>query len=152
MRRALARLRRTRARIDAAAEAFGGDELTRAELLHAADASIFALEKATAAREWLAWRRCPARSDARARRRLARRLAELAKRQSDLGRALRRLWLERSRPSEFQRTRRKLDASIRSLRRGARALERNAPPPPPEPPEGFDPGAVVRAVRASGAL
>jgi hypothetical protein len=152
LRRGLARLRRARARIEAAAEAFGGDELTRAELLHAADASVFALEKATAAREWLAWRRHPARSDARARRSLGRRLAALAREQAGLGRGLRRLWLKRSRPSEFQVTRRRLDASIRSLRRAARALERNAPPPAPEPPQGFDPGAVVRAVRASQAL
>ncbi len=149
LRRGLGRLESARERIRAGEESFGHDATTHAELLHAADASILALEKAAAAHDWLAWRRRPARLDARGRRRLARRLAALAKEQTTLLRRLRRLWLARARPSNFEIAKRRVDVSIRSLRAAARALERNAPPPPPEPPEGFDPGSVVKAIRAS---
>ena len=130
-------LARARARIDAAADAFAGDPLTYAELVWAADATAFALDKARAALDWLAWQARPARLDSRARRALARRLVGLAQQQGTLGRRLRRLWDARSRPSNYQVTGRRLADSAASLRRAARALERGTPPAP-------DPRAATR--------
>ena len=70
--------------------------------------------------------------------------------QQRLGRRLARLWLARSHPSDFALTRRRIARSVASLRRAARALERNAPPPPPPKPPGFgDVGTVMRAVYRS---
>ncbi|MDJ0869312.1 MAG: glycoside hydrolase family 20 zincin-like fold domain-containing protein [Myxococcota bacterium] len=145
--RTLRRLERVRQRLDAAAARFGSDVRTHAELLHAADASILGLRKALAARAWLAWRERPGSLDGRARRRLARELAALADAQRALGRTLRRLWLARSRPSNFELTGRRIERSIRSLRTAARALERNRPPPPPPPHEGFAPARVLAELR-----
>jgi hypothetical protein len=146
-RRGLARLRRARERVRRAS--FPAEPLAREELLYAADASLLALDKALVAREWLAWRHAPGRLDARGRRRLAERLRTLAREQAALGRRLHRLWLARSRASNFEITRRRLDASIRSLRRAARAAARGAPPPPPEPVSDYAPGAVLAAVRST---
>jgi hypothetical protein len=66
-----------------------------------------------------------------------------------LGRRLRRLWLARSRPSNFEITKRRLERSVRSLRRAARALAHNRPPPPPPKHPGLDVGDVMRAVYRS---
>jgi hypothetical protein len=136
LRRSLQRLERCRLRIRDAADAFASDPLTRDELLFAADASLFAVRKSLMAGEWLAWRRKPAQLDARGRGRLARSLELLAAEQTDLGKTLARLWLARSRPSNLEMTRRRLDCSRQSLRRAARALRRNAvPAPAPDPAE-----------------
>jgi hypothetical protein len=104
--------------------------LTQGELIYATDASLFAVRKALAAGEWLAWRERPDRLDARERRQLARTLDLLAREQADLGKRLARLWLARSRPSNFEITERRLRDSRQSLERAARALRRNAAPPP----------------------
>ena len=130
LRRSLERLERCRERIRKAADAFASDPLTRDELIYATEASLFAVRKALAATEWLAWRRRPDRLDARSRRRLARSLELLAGEQGELEKRLARLWLARSRPSNFEITRNRLRRSQQSLRRAARALRRNAAPPP----------------------
>ncbi len=120
------------------------------ELLYAADASLCAVRKALAGGRYLAWRRRPASLVARERRALARTLRETAGEQQRLGRRLWRLWIERSQPSDFALTRRRIARSLRSLRRAARALERNTPAPPPPKHPGFeDAGTVMRAVYRS---
>jgi hypothetical protein len=152
-RRTLARLERVRARLSKPAP-FGGDETTRAELALAADASIHALRKALAGQRYLAWREKPEALDARGRRALARELDALARSQRELEGRLRALWLARSRPSNFEITGRRLDRSIASLERGARALAANRPPPPPAPHEGFTNAAVfaeLKRVASEGA-
>ena len=146
LQRSLRRLKRAREQLASQPAAFGSDELTRLDTTWAADASIFAAEKALAGLEWLAWRRQPSRLDARGRRRLARELTRLAKTQAGLGRELRRLWLRRSKLSDFELTRRRIARSVASLRRAARALERSRPPPPPGPHPGYAPRPVMRTL------
>ncbi len=140
-------LERVRARLSRARPGFAADPLTGAELGYAADASLHACRKALAGLEYLAWRRRPARFDAAGRRRLARRLAALAAEQRQLVLRLRRLWLARSHPSEFEITGRRLERAVSSLRRAARALERNRPPAPPPPHPGFTVPEVFRRLR-----
>jgi hypothetical protein len=138
LRRTLSRLESVRVRIVGARERFAGEPLTHDELLFAADASIVAAHKGLAGLAYLAWRRRPRGLDARGRRRLARRFRKLADEQLALRRRLRRLWLERSAPSNFEITKRRYDVSIRGMRRAARALEKNRPPPMPPPVGRFD--------------
>jgi hypothetical protein len=147
LRQAARRLVGARRRLERARPAFGADALTWDELRWAADASLFAVRKAIAGRAWLAWRGRPARLDARGRSRLARGLRELADEQRALERRLHRLWLARSRPSNFEITQRRIATSVRGLRRAARALERGRAPPAPPPPGGFDPASVAAALR-----
>jgi hexosaminidase len=128
-------------------DAFGKDILTRDELLYAADASLFAVRKASAGRAWIAWRRNPSSLKARERRRLARELAALATEQTALARQLRRLWLARSEVSNLARTKKRIDVSIRGLRRAARALEKNRPPAPPPTHPGLKPADAFVAMR-----
>ena len=66
-----------------------------------------------------------------------------------LGRELHRLWLARSRPSNFELTKRRLDRSVRSLRAGARSLERGRPRPPPSDHPGYGMMDVHRALLRS---
>jgi len=133
------RLEKVSAQLAAAAGAFASDPLTLQELNWSCDASAFAVRKSQASLEWLAWRRRPSRLDGRQRRALARRLESLAMDQRTLGRRLKRLWDARSRPSNFEITRKRLDTSVYSLRRAARSLERNRPPP-------ADPNATERTL------
>ena len=149
LRRSLRRLERVRERLAAARDAFRADPLSWSELAWAADATLHAARKGLAGQELLAWRRRPARLDARARRRLARELSGLAAEQVSLGQELRRLWLRRSRPSDFALTKRRLERSVRSLGRTARSLERNRPAPPPPEHAGYAPGPVSRALYRS---
>lgn len=149
LRRSLRRVERVRERLTAARDAFGADPQSFGELVWAADATRHAARKGLAGQELLAWRRRPTRLDARARRRLARALSRLAAEQVALGRELRRLWLLRSRPSDFALTKRRLDRSLRSLRRAARSLERNRPAPPPPEHPGYAPGPVFQALYRS---
>ena len=65
LRRSLRRLERCKARLRDAADAFARDPLTHDELIYATEASLFAVRKALAAGEWLAWRKRPDRLDAR---------------------------------------------------------------------------------------
>ena len=151
LRRTLGRLERVRARIARSRSRFGADAITHAELALAADESIHAVRKALAGHRYLAWREEPTRLDARARRALARELASLAQAQHALAARLRALWLERSRPSNFEITDRRIERSIASLRRAARALERDRPPAPPPPHEGFSTAAVFAELKRSAA-
>jgi len=148
-RRTLARLDRVSARLAASTGRFGADALTHAELCWAAEASSLALRRGLAGQRWIAWRERPVRLDARARRALARELGALAGEQRALAARLRRLWLARSRPSNYEITARRLARAIASTTRAARALEGNRPPAPPEPHEGFTPAAVFRHLKAS---
>jgi acyl-CoA reductase-like NAD-dependent aldehyde dehydrogenase len=126
---------------------FRVDPVTGDELSYAVDASAFACRKALAGLDYLGWRRRPAASDARVRRRLARELASLAAEQQALARRLRSLWLRRSRPSNFEITKRRLDRSIASLRRAARSLQQGRPPAPPPPHPGFGAPEVFRRLK-----
>ena len=148
-RRTLAGLERVARRLDRARPRFGADAQTHAELVWAAEASAHALRRALAGRRWVAWRERPASLDARARRALARELDALAAEHQRLGARLRRLWLARSRPSNYEITGRRLARAIASTRRAARALRANRPPAPPAPHEGFTLGAVFRHLKAS---
>jgi hypothetical protein len=141
------RLARVRARLERESARFGGDALTHAELLYAADASLLAVRKARAAREWIAWRRGARALDGAARRRLAGELRHLAAEQARLGRALRRLWLRRARPSNFEITARRVARAVASLRRAANALACNRPPSPPPPHPGVTTAAVFQVLR-----
>jgi hypothetical protein len=152
LRRSLRALERVGRRLDAARADFAGDDLSWRELRYATDASHWACRKALEGLAYLAWRARPSRLDARGRRRLARELAGLAGEQAALGRTLRRLWLARSQPSNFEITGRRLDRSRSSLRRAARALERGRPPAPPPPHPGFGPQEVFRRLKASADL
>jgi hypothetical protein len=147
LRRSLKRLERCRARLEGAADAFSEDPLTYRELVYAADASSFALRKALAAREWLAWRRGPEGIGAKERRRLAGSLDLLAAEQAAFGKRLARLWLARSRPSNLDVSRRRISRAQRSLRRAARALRRNAAPPPPPSHEELGLRTIYRELR-----
>jgi hexosaminidase len=151
LRRSLRRLERLRERLLAAGDRFHRERLTWEETCLAAEASIHACRKALCGRAYLAWRRRPARLDARARRRLAGELEALAREQRLLGARLRRLWLRRSRSAGFELTRRRLDTSIASLRRAARALRTDRPPAPPPPHPGFDAARIfAAALRSAG--
>ena len=143
--RALVRVRK---RLEAAAARFGDRRLTYQELVYAADASLLAVQKATAGLDYLDWRGHPESWKARERRRLAKTLAGLADRQTALGRTLRRLWLARSAVSNLDRNEARLRKSTSSLRRGAKALERNRPTPPPQRRR-LSPIDALRAIRAS---
>lgn len=124
-----ARLSRVRAMLEGLGKRFAREKSTHRELVYATDASLFAARKALAGLEYLEWRSEPTQFRSVERQRLSRRMAALALEQRALGRTLWRLWRERNRPSNFEVTKQKLDASIRSLRRAARQLAANRPPP-----------------------
>jgi len=126
-----ARLKRVRTVLEEAEDRFARESRTHGELVYAADASLLAVRKAAAGLEYLEWRRKPASLTASERRRLSQRMAALAAKQRSLGRTLWRLWRERNRPSNFEIVKEKLESSIRSLRRAARHLATNRPPPVP---------------------
>jgi len=147
--KSLARLERVRARIAAAGRRFGADSLTHAELLYAADASLHALRKALAGLAYVAWREQPGGLSAAARRKLARTMNELADEARSLAERLADLWLARSHVSEIEKTARRIDRAVASLRRAASALAANRPPAPPPPHEGFAAGVVIRILRDS---
>ncbi len=149
LRRSLRKLEELRPRIAAAKKRYGRESLTWEEMLLAADASRLAVRKALAGRRYVAWRRRRGRLEAAARRTLARELAKLADEQTALGRTLRRLWLRRSHASNFEITQRRLDRSIVSLRRAARALRSGRRPAPPPPHPGFDTASVFAALKES---
>jgi hypothetical protein len=128
--RALTKIRERLVRAEAK---FGDLELTYLELVYAADTSLFAVQKALAGLDFIAWRRKPERLDARSRKRLALRLATLADEQVLLAGRLRRLWRRRNAVSNLDRSDRRVKKSVRSLRRAAHSLECNRPSPPPKP-------------------
>ncbi len=125
------RLSALRPRILRAREGTARNLLALDEMLYALDASLFAVRKAEAGLEYLAWRRDPGGIAARARRRLGRRLIELADEQTRLGRRLRKLWLARARPSNLDITLGRLRRSSRHLRSAARRLDTHRPSPAP---------------------
>jgi hypothetical protein len=132
LRRTLSRLTRVKARLVAAAQRFRRESLTHEELMLAVDTSLFACTKGLAALELLAWRRQPTSLGSAKRRALASRLERLSAEQAALGRRLHRLWLARSAPSNFEITGERLQKSVTSLRREARALRLGRPPAPPK--------------------
>jgi hypothetical protein len=142
------RLLRVREKLDRAKAKFGSRTLTWRELVYAADASLFALRKARAGLDYLDWRRRPEAWKAAERRRLAKTLARLADEQVALGRTLRKLWLARSFESNLSQNERRLRKSIKSLRAGARALERNRPRQAPEARE-LSGRVVLESLRSS---
>lgn len=148
LRGALKRLERLRPRIEAALAGARREALAIEEMLYAADASRLALEKARAGLDYNAWRRGPEPWKAVDRKRLAGRFRRLAEDQTALGRTLRRLWLARSRPSNLDRTLRRLNRSVRAMRAAASRLERNRPSSAPEPEPITGKGAL-EAVRHS---
>ena len=134
LRRTLAKLTRARARIVRARARFRRETTTHDELVLAADTSLLAAHKGLAALELLAWRRKPGSLAPSARRALAGRLEGLAAEQTALGRRLRRLWLQRSAPSNFEITGGRIAESVTGLRRAARSLRAGRPEPPPAVP------------------
>ncbi len=134
LRRTLAKLTRARARIVRARRRFRRERTTYDELVFAADTSLLAARKGLAALELLAWRRRPGSLGPAARRALATRLDRLGAEQTALGRRLRRLWLQRSAPSNFEITAGRIAGSVAGLRRAARCLRSNEPEQPPAVP------------------
>ncbi|HYB13659.1 MAG TPA: glycoside hydrolase family 20 zincin-like fold domain-containing protein [Myxococcota bacterium] len=133
LRRTLSRLTRVRARLGAAKRRFAREALTHEELELAVDTSLLAVHKGLAALELLAWRRRPSSLTRAKRLALARRLMRLSDEQTSLGRRLRRLWLQRSAPSNFEITEQRLRKSSASLRREARSLRLGKPSAAPQP-------------------
>ncbi len=117
--------------LDNTPQAFAGDPLAEAEFRLGLASSILAARKGVAGKDYVEWRRDARRLNARARRKLATEMKALADEQIALGKELRRLWLARSYPSNFEITRGYLKTSARSLRDAARNLEENDPPPLP---------------------
>ncbi|MFP8873703.1 MAG: hypothetical protein VCB42_04010, partial [Myxococcota bacterium] len=103
------------------------------EMIYALDASLFAVHKAQAGHDYLNWRNDPVAWRADDRRALARRFERLAQSQRDLGRRLEKLWLERARASNLDRTLRRLRRSARQLQAAARRLRKGKPSRPPKP-------------------
>lgn len=149
LRRTLAGLERARTRLGRARSRFRADPLTFEELRLAADASILAVRKGLIGLDYVAWREGKRPLDGTQRLRLARALEQLAAEQQRLGRTLRRLWLRRSRLSEFAITRRRLNGSIRGLQHAARELRRGRSGPAFPPHPGFTPRAVLAELRRS---
>jgi hypothetical protein len=132
------KLERAEHEVEALELASAGDDflgLARQEVDWSSQALRLAIDKAETAIEYNAWRSDPALHAARDRRRLARRLTEIADRQRTQLEELERLWLARNEFSEFEKTRRRVRRSIASLRRGARRLNENHPPKPPKASE-----------------
>jgi len=146
-------LRRTRRKLGrvigglADGRALAADAQTAAEIRWAAEASLLAVEKGLQAGLYFAWRTGEIALGARERRAAARALEKLAGRQRQLAVDFRRCWLARNHRSNLAVNQRRIDRSVRSLRRAARELARNEPgPAPPEHP-GFAPARVLAALR-----
>lgn len=104
--------------------------LARQEISWAADATGLAIEKGLAALEYNGWRHRPKSLNTSERRRLARRIDDLAKQQTSQLRRFERLWLARSEISELPMIRKRVRRSIGALRDGARRLRANKPSRP----------------------
>jgi len=151
LKRCEAKLTRARDAIHRARPRLRRERLTGDELAYAADASLLAVRKSREGLEYNAWRREPGSWRAPQRRSLAGTLKSLAEEQVALGRRLRRLWLARSQPSNFEITKDRLDRSVRALRRAARRLENNRPSAAPPPHTGFTGPEILAALRGSQA-
>jgi hypothetical protein len=143
------KLARASERLDKARPAFGDDDLTWRELRLALDCTVLATRKGLAGHDFIRWRRNAKPLGARDRKHLARELAGLAHEQAALIRTLHKLWLERSAPSNFEITERRLKRSVASMRRAASALERDRPPAPPPEHPGFGMKDVFRVLLES---
>jgi hypothetical protein len=142
------RLAKVRNQIDRARDCFAREKATWRELLYAADASLFAVEKTLAARRYNDWRRRPKSLNARARKKLGDELRALAKTQTALVTRLRKLWLDRNETSNFEMTQRRAERSVKSLRAAATRLAKGDAPKPVET-AAIEPKGVVEAVRRS---
>ncbi len=104
--------------------------LAEQEIVWAARALRFSIDKSLASIDYNAWRNDPSSHTARSRNRLAKDLDVLADRQHVSLIELTRLWLARSEISEFHKTRKRIRKSISSLRRAAKRLREDRPPRP----------------------
>jgi hexosaminidase len=145
------KLKRVRNEIEDAKDFFAIERASWRELLYAADASLHAVDKAIVGRRYNAWRRKPKSLDARARKRLAIELLELAKKQSALLTRFRRLWLARSAISNFDLTQGRVKRSVKSLRDAAKLLSHNEPPSPVTRKPIDMPGVTAAVRRSFGA-
>ena len=118
----LRRLRRIQRSFADRAELFDRRPVARDELRFAIDASMVAARKGLAGHRFAKWRDEGLSLNASAKRALAGELRMLATEQSMLERRLRKLWLARNRPSNFETTAEMYRKSVRSLRRAARKL------------------------------
>ncbi len=146
--RARKRLVKVRDQIERAKDCFAREKESWRELVYAADATLFAVDKTLAARRYNDWRRRPKSLNARKRKRLGEELRALAKTQTALVGRLRKLWLDRNAISNFELTQRRAEHSIKSLRTAATRLAK-ADPPPPVKAAAIEPKAVLEAVRRS---
>jgi hypothetical protein len=142
------KLERLRPRIMALRKSVRTERLALDEMLYALDASLFAVRKAEAGREYLEWRRAPETWRASERRVLARRLSRLAENQTALGRRLEELWRLRARVSNLAFTLRRLRRSARHLSAAARRLQDDRPSQPPLR-EAFSAKRALLAMRES---
>lgn len=142
------RVMKVRGQVERAQDCFAREKTTFKELLYAADATLFAIDKTLAARRYNDWRRKPRSLNARKRKKLAEALRTLAKTQTKLLRQLEKLWLERNAVSNLEMTVRRGEHSIKSLRAAATALARGDAPKPVKA-EKIEPKAVLEAVRRS---
>jgi hypothetical protein len=149
LRRSERRLEKALLKIDAAKDSFATDSLSWEEIRLAGKQSLLAVQKALAGGEYIAWCRKPSALKSAERRRLAQRLVHIANEQAVTSRQLARLWLARSQRSDLDMTQRRIERSVRSLRKAARSLKRNRPPAPPPAHPGIDVGGVMRAVYRS---
>ncbi len=142
------RLTKVRNQIDRAQNCFVREKATWRELLYAADASLFAVEKTLAARRYNDWRQRPKSLNTRERKRLGDELRTLAKTQTALLTRLRKLWLGRNETSNFEMTQRRAERSVKSLRAAATRLAKGDAPKPVAT-AAIEPKGVVEAVRRS---
>lgn len=118
----LRRLRRIESSFHTRAKRLDRRPGAREELRFAIEASIVAARKGLAGYRFLKWREGSLALGTAARRALSKELRFLATEQSMLERKLRKLWLARNRPSNFEITAEMYRKSVRGLRRAARRI------------------------------
>jgi hypothetical protein len=118
--RTLGGLRRVAAGFEKSQAALATRPFEREELRYAIDASILAAEKGLAGLEYLRWRE----NGGKPGKGLASELRRIGNAQARLKRELRKLWLARNRPDDFEKMASLYDASLRGLRKAERSLKK----------------------------